>query len=213
MVFDRTPPEKETEMNPLEKRVVQLSYKHNLSHISSCLNCVNLIERIYQQRKPDEPFCLDNSHAALALYVVLQKHGLCDAEEMIEKHGTHAGRDPENGIYVSGGSLGQVATVAIGLALADPNRKVWLVTSDGSCMEGAVHEAMRIARHHCPNLKTFIVFNGRGAYGNIDAADLPRGPEIYDVDENRYPEFLRGFAGHYIALSKEQHQELIKHES
>src|SRR6476646_1224569 len=151
-------------MNDLEKRVIQLSFDHGLSHISSCLNCINLIDWIYEQRKPGDPFVLDNSHAALALYVVLEKHGLCDAGEMVEKHGTHAGRDPANGIWVSGGSLGQPLTVAVGLALADKDKTVWAVTSDGSCMEGATQEAIRIGRKFCTNLNVFVIYNGFGAY-------------------------------------------------
>ncbi len=198
-------------MNDLEKRIIELSYAHQLSHISSCLNCVNLLDWIYDERKDNEPVCLDNSHAALALYVVLEKHGLCDAEEMIEKHGTHAGRDPEHGIYVSGGSLGQVATVAVGLALADKNRKVWLVTSDGSAMEGCVTEALRFGKQRCPNLLTFIVCNAFGAYGEISRIDLPQygNIKIYYVDTLRYPEWLRGLDGHYLTLTQQQHFELM----
>ena len=111
-------------LNPLEKRIVELSFQHKLTHVSSCLNVVNLLDWIYEQRGKDDPVVLDNSHAGLALYVVLEEHDLCDAEQMIEDHGTHAGRDPERGIWVSGGSLGQPATVAVGLAMADKNRKV-----------------------------------------------------------------------------------------
>ena len=198
-------------MNTLEKRIVELSYRHKLTHVSSCLNCVNLLDWIYNERKDDEPVCLDNSHAALALYVVLEKHGLCDAEEMIEKHGTHAGRDLEHGIWVSGGSLGQVATVAAGMALADKNRKVWLVTSDGACMEGAVHEAIRFSNQNAPNLKTYIVFNGLGAYGKVFEEQMPRGLYVYlsRVDERHYPEWLRGLEGHYLKLNQQQFEELM----
>ncbi len=199
-----------TKFNELERRIVELSYLHKLTHVSSCLNCVNLLDFIYEQRKDDEPVCLDNSHAALALYVVLEKHGLCDADEMINKHGTHAGRDMEHGIWVSGGSLGQVATVAVGLALADKERKVWLVTSDGAAMEGCVTEALRFAGRHCPNLSATIVFNGLGAYGEISHGDLPVDAKIYYVDQNRYPEWLRGLAGHYLVLTQEQRDELCQ---
>jgi len=200
-------------MNALEKRIVQLSFDHQLSHISSCLNCVNLLDFIYEQRKQGDPVVLDNSHAALALYVVLEKHGLCDAGEMVERHGTHAGRDPANGIWVSGGSLGQPSTVAVGLALADKNRKVWMVTSDGSCMEGATMEALRIGDKCCrANLETFVVFNGFGAYGQIHDHELPRFSNVrtYYVDQKRYPEWLRGLDGHYLKLSKSQYEELMK---
>jgi transketolase N-terminal domain/subunit len=199
-----------TTFNLLEKRIIELSFKHQLTHVSSCLNCVNLIDYIYEQRKQNEPFVLGNSHAALALYVVLEKWLMCDAEELVNKHGTHASRDTEHGIWVSGGSLGQPETVAVGMALADKNRTVWLVTSDGSCMEGATMEAMRVARKYCPNLNIYVVFNGLGAYGLIAPEDLPRYPKIYYVDQGRYPEWLRGLPGHYLKLTKEQYEELMK---
>lgn len=196
-------------MNVHEQRIIDLSYRHKLTHISSCLNTINLLVGIYKKKKSGDIVILANGHAGAALYVALENVGLCDAEEMIEKHGVHPSRDTEHGISCSSGSLGQAETVAVGLALADLSRTVWLVTSDGSCMEGSVHEAMKIARKYCPNLKTFIVANGRGAYGDIDARDLPYGPEIVDVDENRYPEFLRGLAGHYLTLTQAQHEELM----
>ena len=195
-------------MNNLERRIVELSFKQKLTHVSSCLNTVNLLDWIYEQRGEDHPVCLDNSHAALALYVVLEKNGYCDAEEMIKKHGTHAGRDTEHGIYVSGGSLGQVSTVAIGLALANKERTVWLVTSDGAAMEGCVTESLRFGRK-LKNLRAWIVFNGLGAYGKIDESDLPSHAELFEVDENRYPPWLRGLAGHYLTLTEQQRDELM----
>ncbi len=195
--------------NPLEKRIVELSYRHKLSHISSCLNCVNLIVDIYDQRSDHEPFILGNGHASLAHYVVLESRGMCDAEEMITKHGVHSSRDITNGIWCSNGSLGQAETVAVGFALADKERKVWLVTSDGACMEGSVYEAMRFADHNCPNLETYVVYNGLGAYAPITIRDLPIFTEIHYVDQERYPEFLRGLAGHYLTLNQEQYETLM----
>src|SRR6185369_140653 len=143
-------------MNELEKRIIDISYRHQLTHVSSCLNCVNLLDWIYEQRKDNEPAILGNGHAGLALYVILEKHGPCDAEEMVATHGVHPNRDMEHGIWCSSGSLGQAETVAVGMALADKNRKVWLVTSDGSCMEGATQEALRVGDKFCrSNLETF----------------------------------------------------------
>lgn len=199
-------------MNDLETRIIELSYVHKLTHISSCLNCINLIDWIYRERKPEEPFVLGNGHAGLALYVVLEKYGFCDAEEMIKKHGVHPSRDMPNGIYVSSGSLGQAETVAVGLALAYKSRKVWLVTSDGACAEGSVHEALRVGDKYCrANLETFIVANGYGAYGKIYEHELPQFPNvrIHNVDTRHYPDWLRGLNGHYLQLSKEQHDELM----
>ncbi len=202
-----------TGFNPLEKRIIELSYKHQLTHISSCLNCVNLILEIYQYRKADEPFVLDNGHASLAHYVVLEEHGFCDAEEMVKKHGTHSSRDMEHGIWVSNGSLGQAATVAVGMALADKERTVWLVTSDGAAMEGCTAEACRFTRKHLHNLRVFVIWNGFGAYGDITFRDIPKLPDnadIHHVDQKRYPEWLRGLQGHYLTLDQHQYEELMK---
>ncbi len=198
-------------MNSLEKRIVELSYRHKLSHISSCLNCVNLIDFIYDERKPEEPFILGSGHASLAHYVVLEKHGLCDAEEMITKHGVHSSRDIEHGIWCSNGSLGQAETVACGFALADKNRKVWLVTSDGAAMEGAYCEASRFANENCPNLKIHIVFNGLGAYGKVDERNIAhyKNVTVYHVNQDYYPKFLRGLQGHYLTLNEAQYSELM----
>lgn len=191
-------------LSDLQKRCVELSFRHKLSHVSSVLNCVDVLADIYAKRKDDDPVVLANCHASLALYVVLESLGKCDAEEMIRDHGVHCHRDMPRGIWVSGGSLGQAETVAVGLALSDRNRTVWLVTSDGACMEGAVFEAMRISNKLCPNLRWHIIFNGFGAYGEIRLFDLPRWPAstTFHTVGGDYPEFLQGLRGHYLILKK-----------
>lgn len=196
-------------MNILEKRIVELSYKNQLTHVSSCLNCVNLIDEIYSKRDDLDPFVMGIGHASLAFYVVLEKWGWCDAEEMVKEHGTHASRDLTNGIWCSCGSLGQSETIAVGMALADPDRAVWLVTSDGSCMEGATMEAIRLGRK-LDNLLMYIVWNGYGAYSAIEKDELPKGPDVYSVDQSRYPSWLRGLGGHYLTLTREQYEECLK---
>lgn len=198
-------------MNTLENRVIELTYKNGLTHLSSCLNCVNLIDEIYAKKGDLDPFILGNGHASVAHYVVLEKYGWCDAQEMIDKHGVHSTRDLEHGIWCSNGSLGQAETVAVGFALADPKLKVWLVTSDGSCREGAT---MEVLRERPENLNIYVVYNGWGAYSAIDRHDIPYGDYlIHQVDENNYPKWLRGLAGHYLKLSKPQYEELMSYDS
>lgn len=200
-------------LSDLAKRCVDLSYRFKLTHVSSVLNTVDLIDEIYAKMQPDDIFVCANGHASLAHFVVLESLGKCDAEEMLKKHGVHSSRDVENGIHVSNGSLGQAETVAVGLALADKSRTVWLVTSDGSCAEGSTYEAFRIGRRLCPNLDVTVVFNGLGAYGEIALEDLPTEVQnddcIHVVDQSKYPEWLRGLPGHYLQLSQQQYEELM----
>src|SRR5689334_7883129 len=118
-------------MNPLQNRIKTISRKLNLSHLGSNLTAVGIIDRIYQKRKPHEPFVLSCGHAGLALYVVLEKYLGKNAEELYLKHGTHPNRDIENGIYCSTGSLGWGLTIAAGMAFADRERNVWCLISDG----------------------------------------------------------------------------------
>ena len=203
-------------MNDLKKRVLELSYKHKLSHLSSTLTTVNVLREIYKIKRPEDIIVLGNSHAALALWVVLEDRGKCDADEMVEKYGTHAERDLENGVYVSGGSLGQPETIAIGMAMADPNKIVYLVTSDGACAEGSVWEALRVAaEQRLENLRVTVIMNGQSAYGKIDKLYLEaRLKSFYPVltvnaDVYDFPEWLQGVDGHYVTMTEDQYKEVL----
>lgn len=196
-------------MTPLKYRVLELSWKHKLSHIGSCISCVDMIDAIYEMKKLDEPFLLGNAHAGLALYVVLEKIFGYDAEKLLEKHGIHATRDLEHGIFASGGSLGQLETVAVGAALADRSRNVWLLSSDGSMQEGACWEALMIKRElRLSNLKWYINCNGYAAYKSIDSSELYHmiqavNPEVRTVftDFGGIP-FLQGLSAHYYKMNE-----------
>src|SRR5690554_2275237 len=93
-------------LNKPEKRILEITYKKKLSHISSCLTAFRLIDNIYKVKKDDEPFILDNGHAALALYVALEKWYFFDAEALFDQHGVHPNRDEKHKIWASTGSLG-----------------------------------------------------------------------------------------------------------
>ena len=60
-------------MNKLERRIIDISYKRKLSHISSCLNAVGIIDKIYGVMKSKDKFVLSQGHSFLALAVVLEK--------------------------------------------------------------------------------------------------------------------------------------------
>lgn len=203
-------------MKKLEKRIIDLSYKHKLSHLGSCLNTVNFLEHTYNTKEKDAVVVLGNAHAGLAQYVVLESLGKCDAEEMLKKHGIHTTRDPEHGIEVSGGSLGQAESVAVGLALADKTRNVYLITSDGACAEGNVWEALRVAGElRIENLRVAVIANGYGAYGEINVDDLDSRLQFFYpalvVRTNlfQFPDWLQGVDGHYVVMDKEKYEEIL----
>jgi len=202
-------------MTKNERRIIDISYKKGLTHISSCLSALPILEDIYKVKNPEDDVVLGNSHAALALYVVLEAEG--KGEEMAEKFGTHAERSLTHGIGVSGGSLGQPETVAVGMALADRDRVVYLVTSDGACAEGSVWEALKIAAdNQLENLRVSVVANGYSAYDKVELEYLERRlRSFYPILVHRtnlydWPDWMQGVNGHYVKLDEIKYRELTK---
>ena len=127
----------------MKSRILDIAWYNDLSHLGSYFSAAGIVEEIFQTKKEDDIFILSSGHAALALYAALEKYCGKNAEDLFAKHGGHPHRDEENGIYCSTGSLGMGITVAVGRALADRNRNVYVLISDGECAEGSVWEALR----------------------------------------------------------------------
>jgi len=197
-------------MNDVEKRIIEISYREKISHLSSNLNAVNIIEEIYKNKQADEPFILSSGHAALAWYVVLEKYLGKDADYLFHKHGVHPHRNTEDGLPCSTGSLGMGLTVAAGYALADRGRRVYCLISDGECGEGSIWEALRfIYESRLDNLEVYVNVNGMIAYDFIDReyiiqrlrAFLPR-INIRNTTPPSWP-FAQGILTHYYVLKPE----------
>ena len=203
-------------MVSLKKRILEIAYKHKLSHLGSYLSAVDIIDEIYRYKDPRDIFILSSGHAALALYVVLEKYEGKDAEELFLKHGGHPHRDELNGIYCSTGSLGLGITVAVGRALANKNRKVHVLISDGESAEGSVWEALRfIKESNLSNIEVYVNVNGYAAYDKVDTKYLVDRLEAFlpsinikYTNVNQYP-FLRGLNAHYHVMSEEDYKSTL----
>ena len=202
-------------MNELERRIIDISYKEKMGHLSSNLNAVNIIDEIYKSKKPEEAFILSSGHAALALYTVLEKYEGRDAEELLHKHGVHPHRDPDNGIYCSTGSLGMGLTVATGYALANRDQKVYCLVSDGECGEGSIWESLRfIYEAKLDNLEVYVNVNGMIAYDFIDKEYIINRLKVFlpriNIRETSVPDwpFAKGILTHYYVLKPEDYAQL-----
>lgn len=154
-------------MNPLHDRIIEISRKHRLSHLGSCLTAVDIIDEIYSVKKDSEPFVLSCGHAGLALYVVNEKYYNINAETSLKVNGVHPNRDM--GIWASTGSLGQGLPIALGMAMADRSKNVYCLISDGEASEGTIWETANVMRKYkVDNLKVYCNWNGWGAYDKTD---------------------------------------------
>lgn len=201
----------------LKKRIIELSYRYSKSHIGSCLSAVDIIEEIYNLKNDDEKFILSEGHAGIALYCVLEKHEGRDAEYLLKKHGIHPERDEKNGIWCTTGSLGQGLPIALGMAIANKEKNVYCLISDGEAAEGSIWEALRIKTdNNIDNLKVYINLNGYGAYGEINENTLARRLKAFCPDINirkttveQLP-FLRKLDAHYHVMNKNEYSEAMK---
>ena len=199
----------------LKKRILDIAYKNKLSHIGSYLSSVDIIDEIYANKHTDDIFILSSGHAALALYVVLEKYEGRDAEELFRKYGGHPHRAEADGIYCSTGSLGTGITIAVGRALANTKRKVYVLISDGECAEGSIWESLRfIQEHPINNIEVHVNINGYAAYDKVDTeyltnrlkAFLPN-INLHYTSVNQTP-FLKGINAHYHVMSEEDYKSI-----
>ena len=203
-------------MVDLKKRILEIAYKHKLSHLGSYLSASDIIDEIYENKDPDDIFILSSGHAALALYAALEKYEGKNAEELFLKHGGHPHRDEENGIYCSTGSLGLGITVAVGRALANKNRKVHVLISDGESAEGSVWESLRfIKENNLSNIEVYVNINGYAAYDKVDIKYLVDRLKVFlptinirYTSVNQYP-FLRGLNAHYHIMSEKDYKSTL----
>lgn len=209
-----------SKLNSLWSRILEISYLTKSSHIGSCLTAVNIIDDIYNVKLKDEPFILSSAHANLALLVVLEKYFGYDALELYKQQGTHCVRDLKHQIEFTGGHLGQGITIACGMAIANRNKNVYCLISDGEWYEGAVQESLNfIKENNLINLKLFCNFNGWSAYGKTDVdfiSDITRKycpwADIYYMPEDFYKELpgLKELQGHYHIIKDEEWEEANK---
>jgi len=114
-------------------------------------------------------FVLSKGHAAPALYAVLGEKGFFPTEEFKQFRQLHSilQGHPDSkktpGVDASTGSLGQGASISVGMALgakASGNPcHVYCVLGDGELQEGLVWEALMAAAHYELSNLTFIVDN------------------------------------------------------
>lgn len=162
-------------LRKLQERIIQISKDKKLSHLSSCLTTVGILYEIYSNKLPNDIVILSNGHAGLALYVVLEHFYGLDAEKLFDKHGVHPNRCLEDHIYLSTGSLGMGITVAVGAAIASPEKHVYCIVSDGECAEGSVWEALAcIDKLSLENITVYVNINGFSAYDKVNKDSLTK---------------------------------------
>lgn len=165
----------------LRRLMIDVAHRTGGAYLAQALSGIDLLTAIAYRfargdgARPDHPdrdrLLLSPGHYALALYVVLADRGYFDRDLLwtFKDDGsplelaTHRGTVP--GVEASGGSLGQVLSLGVGMALAARRRgqghRVFVMMSDGEQDEGQIWEAAASAAHYrLGNLVATIDANG-----------------------------------------------------
>jgi transketolase N-terminal domain/subunit len=199
-------------------RLIDITYRHKLSHLSSCITSLPIIYNIYSSKNPDDKFVLSNGHAGLALYVVLEHFYGVDAEMLVDKHGIHPCLDKENYIDCSTGSLGLGLPVAVGYAMANRDREVHCLISDGESFEGSIWESLNfIHNKKINNINVHANVNGFSAYDEVDVVNLCDKLKLFLPSINIHRTSLQDIPfldskhleAHYYVLRSEQERDAL----
>lgn len=164
----------------LREKILRMAAGTNTKypHIGSCLSCIDIIiETQFSQMKKDDKFILSKGHAALSLFVVLNKKGKITDKQLATYFkeggyfGVHTPSTFPQDIPLPTGSLGHGLSFCCGIAkgykLLNIDCKVYCVISDGECNEGAVWEAALFAAQH--KLHNLFVIIDKNGFQGIDA--------------------------------------------
>jgi len=170
----------------IRKKILEMIYSSQSSHIGSALSCVDILSVLYFKILNIDPpnpwfsnrdrFILSKAHSASALYATLSERGFF-AKEVLREYCKDGGRLPGHstmhcvpGVEISTGSLGHGLSIGAGFALAarrdKRNYRTFVLLSDGECNEGSLWEAVMFAAHHkLDNLIAIVDCNKFQAFG------------------------------------------------
>lgn len=165
----------------VRKHIVTMVAEVASGHVGSSLSAVELGVALYFQEMNVDPknisdpkrdrFLLSKGHASPFLYSVMAEKGYLPVEELttFRKIDSHLQGHPAHhklpGVEISGGSLGQGLSQAVGMALAGKldkaDYRVYCMIGDGEIQEGQIWEAMMFAGNRpLDNLCVILDNNG-----------------------------------------------------
>jgi transketolase len=143
----------------IRRTVLEMCRGRGQGYAGQGLGLADLIACLYfsELREGLDHFVLSTGHSAIAVFAALHEQGVYDLDEL-RTYGMDGSRIEESplegtpGFEITGGSLGQGLSQAVGMALGERLRgrgsRVYCLLSDGELQEGQTWEACMAAGHH-----------------------------------------------------------------
>jgi transketolase len=197
----------------IRRTVIRMCAGRGQGYAGQGLALADLMAALYfRELREHDHFVLSTGHSAIAVFAALHELGLYELDEL-ETYGMDGSRIEESplegtpGFEITGGSLGQGVSQAVGMALGErvkrTDSRVYCVVSDGELQEGQVWEAAMAAGHHRLDNFVLMVDNNRmqadGATADVMTVEpVPEkfaafGFHALRVDGNSLDEILAAF--------------------
>jgi transketolase len=172
-------------MTVLLERYLRLALKHKSGHVGSVLSVIDILDAIYSFKDVNDIVILSKGHAALGLYVILEKYCLLP-KKVLEDYGRsdsillgHPERNTKYGITATTGSLGHGLPMAVGIANSLSNQRVFCIMGDGECQEGTTWESATLAQRL--GTKNLIVIIDNNKFQGLDNTTIITGNNQLDI--------------------------------
>ena len=205
----------------LRRDIVKMLHDAKSGHPGGSMSELEILIALYYEVMNIDPknpnkedrdlFVLSKGHACPGLYAVLADKGYFPKDDLWtlrkaeSKLQGHPDSHKTKGIDVNSGSLGQGASVAVGLAIGAKRKglgqKVYCLLGDGESQEGLVWEAAMAAAHYKLDNLTFILDNnglqidGKNdevmSLGNVKAKFDAFGFKTFEVDGHNVEEIVK----------------------
>ena len=156
-------------------RVLDMCTGRGQGYAGQGLALADVLAHLYfrvMRRRPDgtylDRFVLSTGHSAIALFAIMGELGTYEQDEL-HTYGQPGSRIEESplegtpGFEITGGSLGQGLSQAVGMALGErllgTGARVYCLVSDGELEEGQVWEAAMSASHYRLDNLTVLIDN------------------------------------------------------
>jgi transketolase len=199
----------------IRRTVVEMCRGRGQGYAGQGLGLADLMACLYfsELREGLDHFVLSTGHSAIAVFAALHERGVYELDEL-RTYGMDGSRIEESplegtpGFEITGGSLGQGLSQAVGMALGErldgSGARVYCLVSDGELQEGQVWEACMAAGHHALDNLVLMVDNNRmqadGATADVMGVEpVPQKLEAFGfaarrIDANAIDELLDAFA-------------------
>ncbi len=222
----------------VRKKIIEMIYSAQSGHPGGALSAADIITYLYMEKMDIDKdnvatterdrFVLSKGHASALLYAILDEKGLLDEDihsfrKIDSRLQGHPSMRYLKGVDMSTGSLGQGASAACGMALANKldrnDHHVYCLVGDGESEEGIIWEAMMAAHnYHLDNLTYILDYNHLQIDGRIEKVMDPTpfkekyeafGLYVSECDGHDFDSIRKAFAD--AAEIKDRPQVIIAH--